>query len=255
MSEKKEQLSTFTNSTIDKEEVEKFSIIAEQWWDEDGKFKPLHRLNPLRISFIKEQIINHFSLNISNQEMPLAGINILDVGCGGGLLAEPLARLGANVMAIDASEKNIKIAKAHADISRLDINYQNITVEELAETKIIFDVVLAMEVVEHVANIDKFLQSIVKITKTSGLIFVATINRTIKSYLAAIIGAEYVLRWLPIGTHDWHKFMKPSEIYNHMHNQNVVVKYVQGVSFNPLLAKWYLSKDTDINYIMVIEKL
>ena len=197
------------NNTINKKEIEKFSKIAEEWWDPEGKFKPLHKFNPIRISYIKENIINSFKL--SNNSKPLNNVEILDIGCGGGLLSEPMCRLGAKVSGIDASEKNISIAKLHAKKSNLDINYV-CTSPENFKTKSRFDVILNMEIVEHVEDVDFFLKSCSKLLKKNGIMFVATINKTLKSYLFAIIGAEYVLRWLPIGTHEWEKFITPDEL-------------------------------------------
>ena len=197
------------NNTINKKEIEKFSKIAEEWWNPQGKFKPLHKFNPIRISYIKENIVNTFKL--TNKEKPLNKVKILDIGCGGGLLSEPMSRLGAQVFGIDASEKNINVAKLHAKKNNLDINYK-CTSPEKFNTKIKFDVILNMEIVEHVEDIDFFLKSCSKLLKKNGIMFVATLNKTLKSYLFAIIGAEYILRWLPIGTHSWEKFIKPNDL-------------------------------------------
>ena len=186
-------------TTINKEEIDKFSKIAEEWWDPEGKFKPLHIFNPLRIKYIKDSIIKHF--NIKKKKLPLSGLNILDIGCGGGLIAEPMSRLGANITGIDASEKNIKIAKAHLKKSKLKINYKCASPENFNQ-KEKFDIILNLEIIEHVEDVELFLEKSSKLLKKDGLMFVATINKTLKSYLFAIIGAEYILRWLPIGTHD-----------------------------------------------------
>ena len=186
-------------TSINKKEIDKFSKIADEWWDPEGKFKPLHKFNPTRIKYIKENIINNFKLK--NKSKPLSGIKILDIGCGGGLLSEPMSRMGANVTGIDASDKNIKIAKLHSKKNKLKINYLCSSPEKLKIEKK-FDVILNMEIVEHVEDIDFFLKSCSKLLKKNGLMFVATINKTLKSYVFAIVGAEYVLRWLPIGTHE-----------------------------------------------------
>ena len=196
-------------STINKKEIEKFSRIAEEWWDPTGKFKPLHKFNPIRISYIKEKIIDSFKLE--NSDKPLRKIRLLDIGCGGGLLSEPMYRLGAEVTGIDASEKNIQVAKLHAKKNNLKINYLTASPENLKiERK--FDVILNMEIIEHVEDIDIFLKSCSLLLKKGGIMFVATINKTLKSYLFAIIGAEYILRWLPIGTHEWDKFVDPNKL-------------------------------------------
>ena len=202
-------------STINKKEIEKFSRIAEEWWDPTGKFKPLHKFNPIRISYIKEKIINSFKLE--NSDKPLQKIRLLDIGCGGGLLSEPMSRLGAEVTGIDASEKNIQVAKLHAKKNNLKINYLTASPENLKiDGK--FDVILNMEIVEHVENVEYFLQSCSKLLKPKGLMFVATLNKTFKSYIFAIVGAEYILKWLPIGTHEWEKFVKPEELETILRN-------------------------------------
>ena len=198
-------------NTINKKEIEKFSKIAEEWWDPKGKFKPLHKFNPIRISYIKENIINTF--NLQKNDSSLKGIKILDIGCGGGLLSEPMARMGADVTGIDASEKNINVAKLHAEKNELKIKYYCSSPENF-KTDDKFDVILNMEIIEHVDDVDFFLKSCAKLLKKNGIMFVATLNKTLKSYLFAIIGAEYVLGWLPIGTHEWEKFIKPEELIN-----------------------------------------
>ena len=196
-------------NTINKKEIEKFSKIAAEWWDPNGKFKPLHKFNPVRIKYIKENIIKKFNLNSSNK--PLKTINILDIGCGGGLLSEPMSRLGANVVGIDASKKNIEVAKFHAKKNKLKINYICASPEILKIQKK-FDVILSMEIVEHVEDINFFIKKSSELLKKNGLMFIATLNKTLKSYVFAIVGAEYILKWLPIGTHDWNKFIKPDEL-------------------------------------------
>ena len=197
------------NNTINKKEIEKFSKIAEEWWNPDGKFKPLHKFNPIRISYIKDNIVSTFK--IQNKKKPLEKVKILDIGCGGGLLSEPMRRLGAEVVGIDASEKNINVAKLHAKKNNLDIKYL-CTSPEKFKINNKFDVILNMEIVEHVEDVNFFLQSCSKLLKKNGIMFVATLNKTLKSYIFAIIGAEYILRWLPIGTHEWEKFIKPEEL-------------------------------------------
>ncbi len=233
-------------SSVNKKEIEKFSSMAAEWWDPDGKFKPLHKFNPIRIKYIKENIIKQFKLK--NKVKPLSGISILDIGCGGGLLSEPMSKLGANVTGIDASIKNIKIAKLHAKKNKLKINYSCSSPEKLKiNTK--FDVILNMEIVEHVEDISFFLKSCTKLLKKNGLMFVATINKTLKSYIFAIIGAEYILRWLPIGTHEWEKFVKPDELKEILFKNNLSLKRLDGMHFNLVKDEWSITKDLSINYI------
>ena len=233
-------------TTVNKKEIEKFSKMAEEWWDVEGKFKPLHKFNPIRIKYIKDSIIENFKLQ-NNEKLPLKGINLLDIGCGGGLLSEPMSRLGATVTGIDASEKNIEIAKIHAKKSKLNINYICSSPEKIKKDK--FDVILNMEIVEHVDNVDLFLKSSTNLLNDNGLMFVATINKTLKSYLFAIIGAEYVLRWLPIGTHEWEKFVKPEILQNILSNFNMKLIKTDGLKYNLILDRWSLNKDTSVNYI------
>jgi 2-polyprenyl-6-hydroxyphenyl methylase/3-demethylubiquinone-9 3-methyltransferase len=235
--------------SIDENEIAKFSAMADQWWDLNGKFKPLHKFNPVRIGYVRDHIKSHF-----NRE-DCEGITLLDIGCGGGLLSEPMARQGMDVTAIDASEKNIKIASLHAEKSDLKIDYRCTSAEELATTGIQFDVVLNMEVIEHVADVESFLKASCGLAKPNGIMILATLNRTIKSYALAIVGAEYVLKWLPKGTHDWNKFLKPSEIEPHLRNNGMNLQKIQGVSYNPLQDEWGLSSDIDVNYMMLINKL
>ena len=233
-------------STVNKKEIEKFSKMAAEWWDPEGKFKPLHKFNPIRIKYIKDNII--YSFKLKSKEQPLQKINILDIGCGGGLLSEPMARLGANVTGIDASDKNIKIAKLHAKKNKLSINYFCSSPEKL-KTKKKFDVILNMEIIEHVEDINFFIKSCSKLLKKNGLMFVATLNKTLKSYVFAIIGAEYVLRWLPIGTHDWEKFVKPEDLKNILSKNNLKIEKIDGMNFDIFKDEWNISKDTSINYI------
>ena len=233
-------------NSVNKKEIEKFSQMAAEWWDPEGKFKPLHKFNPIRIKYIKDNII--YSLKLKSKKRPLEKINILDIGCGGGLLSEPMARLGANVTGIDASDKNIKIAKLHAKKNKLNINYFCSSPEKL-KTKKKFDVILNMEIIEHVEDINFFIKSCSKLLKKNGLMFVATLNKTLKSYVFAIIGAEYILRWLPIGTHDWEKFVKPADLKNILSKNNLKIEKIDGMNFNILKDEWSISKDTSINYI------
>ena len=238
-------------NSINKKEIEKFSKIADEWWNPNGKFKPLHNFNPIRIKYIKENLIKDFNIKLSDK--PLKNINLLDIGCGGGLLSEPMYRLGANVVAIDASEKNIKVAKFHAKKNKLKIDYKVASPEKL-KTKIKFDVILNMEIVEHVENIDFFIKESAKLLKKNGVMFVATLNKTLKSYVFAIIGAEYVLKWLPIGTHDWEKFVKPEDLIKISKKNNLSPKELDGMKFNILDNSWKISNDTSINYIVRFKK-
>ena len=239
-------------NSINKKEIEKFSKMAAEWWDPSGKFKPLHKFNPIRIRYIKENIINSFKLK--SKKKPLDNINILDIGCGGGLLSEPMRRLGANVTGIDASSKNINIAKLHAKKNKLKINYLCSSPEKLKIQKK-FDVILNMEIVEHVEDINFFINSCSKLLKKNGLMFVATLNKTLKSYLFAIIGAEYVLRWLPIGTHDWEKFVKPEDLKKILNKNNLKLVKLDGMNFDIISNEWSVSSDTSINYIVKSIKL
>ena len=233
-------------TSVNKKEIDKFSKMANEWWDPEGKFKPLHKFNPTRIKYIKENIINNFKLK--NKLRPLSGINILDIGCGGGLLSEPMSRMGANVTGIDASNKNIKIAKLHSEKNKLKINYLCSSPEKLKITKK-FDVILNMEIVEHVEDIDFFLKSCSKLLKKDGLMFVATINKTLKSYIFAIVGAEYVLRWLPIGTHEWEKFVKPEDLKKILMKYDLYLNKLEGMNFNIIKDEWSISRDLSVNYI------
>ena len=233
-------------NSINKKEVEKFSKIAEEWWDPKGKFKPLHNFNPIRIKYIKDNIIKDFNIKPSNK--PLKNMKILDIGCGGGLLSEPMCRLGANVVGIDASKKNIQVAKLHAIKNKLKIDYK-VASPEMLKTKIKFDVILNMEIIEHVEDIDFFIKESSKLLKKGGVMFVATLNKTLKSYAFAIIGAEYILKWLPIGTHDWEKFVKPNNLIDILKKNNLIFKKLDGMKFNMLDNSWKVSDDTSVNYI------
>ena len=235
-------------TTINKEEIQKFSKLADEWWDVNGKFKPLHMFNPIRIEYILEEISKHFKLN-RNKKFLLKDLAILDIGCGGGLISEPMARLGGNITGIDASEKNIKIASLHSKENNLKITYLNKSPEQLDE-KEKFDIILNLEVVEHVDNLDLYLKSCYKLLKKNGLMFTATINRTFTSYIKAIIGAEYILRWLPIGTHDWNKFIKPEEMQKKLTDKKFLTNNIKGLEFNPIFNKWKKSENLSVNYII-----
>ena len=235
-------------TTINKEEIQKFSKLADQWWDVNGKFKPLHMFNPIRIEYIVEEISKHFKLN-RNKKFLLKDLAILDIGCGGGLISEPMARLGGNITGIDASEKNIKIASLHSKENNLKITYLNKSPEQLDE-KEKFDIILNLEIVEHVDNLDLYLESCYKLLKKNGLMFTATINRTFTSYIKAIIGAEYILRWLPIGTHDWNKFIKPEEMQKKLTDKKLLTNNIKGLEFNPIFNKWKKSENLSVNYII-----
>jgi len=240
-------------TTINKEEIQKFSSLAEEWWDVKGKFKPLHMFNPIRIEYITQMIRKYFK--ISDQKInPFNELKILDIGCGGGLISEPMARLGAKVTGIDASEKNIKIAKIHSQESNLKINYLNSSPERLDEREE-FDIILNLEVIEHVEDVELYIKSCNKLLKKNGLMFTATLNRTITSYIKAIVGAEYILRWLPIGTHDWNKFIRPEELEKKLSIENFKTIEVKGLVFNPLNSKWKRSDNLSVNYIICSSKV
>ena len=237
--------------TINKKEIDKFSKLADEWWDPEGKFKPLHNFNPVRLRYIKDTITKKFG--VKSEKLPLKDIKILDIGCGGGLLSEPLSRLGAKVTGIDASDRNIKIAKMHLKKSKLDIDYYCSSPDKfVAREK--FDVVLNMEIVEHVNNVDFFLFKSSELLKKNGLMFIATLNKTLKSYIFAIIGAEYILKWLPIGTHDWNKFLKPRDLINICKNNSLNLNNLIGVKFDILKNEWIVSEDSSVNYLAQFSK-
>ena len=238
-------------NTINKEEIEKFSKIADEWWNPNGKFKPLHKFNPVRISYIRENITNIFK--IKNKKKPLENVKILDIGCGGGLLSEPMKRLGAEVVGIDASNKNIQVAKIHAKKNKLDIKYFCASPENF-ETEKKFDVILNMEIIEHVDDVDFFLKSCSNLLKKDGIMFIATLNKTLKSYIFAIIGAEYIMRWLPIGTHDWEKFIKPDYLVDTLKKYNLSLSKIDGMKFNLIKDEWSISSDNSVNYISLFVK-
>jgi 2-polyprenyl-6-hydroxyphenyl methylase/3-demethylubiquinone-9 3-methyltransferase len=239
------------NNTANQKEIEKFSKLSSEWWNPKGKFKPLHKFNPIRQEYLVDQISNNYKIDLT-KKLPFQNLKILDVGCGGGLLSEPFARLGAKTTGIDASSTNIEVAKYHANEMGLNIDYRCCKPEDIQNET--FDVILCMEIIEHVDNVDFFIESCVKILKKNGLIFFATLNKTIKSYFLAIVGAEYILRWLPIGTHDWHKFLKPQTIINKISKHYLNHENTTGVVFNPFLNQWKLSDDTDVNYIVFFKK-
>ncbi len=236
--------------SIDPSEVELFSALAAEWWDPRGPFKPLHEFNPVRVGYIRNQICAHLG-RVATDPKPLAGLDIADIGCGGGLLCEPISRLGANITGVDPSDKNISVASLHARQMGLGINYLQTSVEALAEAGQTFDVVLAMEVLEHVADVSSFMQACAKILKPGGIFIGATLNRTLKSLALAKIGVEYILRWLPVGTHDWDKFLTPAETTRSLRDAGLGLQTIQGVTYNPLKGEWRTSTDTDINYIFV----
>ena len=235
-------------STINRDEIQKFSKLADEWWDVKGKFKPLHLFNPIRIEYITEKIKQHFNIN-KNKETFLNDLNILDIGCGGGLISEPMARLGGTVTGIDASKKNIEVAKIHSKKNNLKISYLNKSPEQLF-IKEKFDIILNLEIVEHVENVDLYLESCKNLIKKNGIMFTATLNRTLISYIKAILGAEYILRWLPIGTHDWNKFIKPEELEKYLFDEKFDTLDITGLKFNFFLKKWKKSKDLSVNYII-----
>lgn len=245
-------MSGSAKSSIDPAEVERFSRIAAEWWDPRGKFAPLHKFNPVRLAFIRDQALYRFGRD-PKARRPFEGLRLLDIGCGGGLLSEPMTRLGFQVTGVDASERNIGTAAAHAAEQGLDIDYRASTAEALvAAGEPAFDVILNMEVIEHVADPGEYLRSCAQLMKPGGLMIVATLNRTLKALALAKVGAEYVLRWLPAGTHDWSKFLRPDEIRDFLSSEPVVVDGPYGVVFNPLTGRWTESTDTDVNYMMTV---
>ena len=237
-------------ATVDPEEVAFFAAIADSWWDPNGPFKPLHQLNPTRLGYIRREVVAHFGLD-DKALKPFKGLRLLDIGCGGGLISEPMCRLGANVVAVDASEKNIKTASVHAGAGGLEIDFRNTTAETLAEAGELFDVIINMEVIEHVADVDAYLSACRKLLKPGGIMLLSTINRTPKAYLFAIIGAERVLKWLPKGAHDWDKFLTPTELAGASQKAGFAPSEATGFVFNPFSGRWRLSNsDTSVNYAM-----
>ena len=243
-------MSQAAKTTIDQAEVDRFTAMAAEWWDPTGKFKPLHKFNPVRIRYIRDKAIEHFGRDASAHR-PLEGLRVLDIGCGGGLLSEPMARLGATVVGADASERNIGIASTHAAQSGVDVDYRAVTAEELAAAGEKFDIILNMEVVEHVADVEFFISTCASMVKPGGMMFIATINRTMKAMALAIVGAEYVLRWLPKGTHQFEKLVRPEELEKPVLESGMQIVERKGVFFNPLMNQWNLSKDTDVNYMVL----
>ncbi|MEM5583776.1 MULTISPECIES: bifunctional 2-polyprenyl-6-hydroxyphenol methylase/3-demethylubiquinol 3-O-methyltransferase UbiG [unclassified Roseibium] len=239
--------------TIDSAEVARFSAMADEWWDPTGKFKPLHKFNPVRLAYIKQEVCRQFGRDPKSSDA-FKGLRFLDIGCGGGLLSEPMARLGAEVVGADPSEINIEIARSHMQKSGLEIDYRSETAEALAASGETFDVVLNMEVVEHVADVPLFMEATGSMVRPGGLMFVATINRTLKAYALAIVGAEYVLRWLPKGTHSYEKLVRPAEIEAPLRSTGLKVIDRSGVSFNPLTDSWARSRDMDVNYMLLAER-
>jgi 2-polyprenyl-6-hydroxyphenyl methylase/3-demethylubiquinone-9 3-methyltransferase len=241
------------NPTVDAEEVTRFEALAAEWWDPDGCFKALHRFNPERIRFVRDQACAHFDsvrARAVTDTQPFSGLNILDIGTGGGLVAEPMTRLGARVTGIDPSAKNIGTAQAHARQMGLDITYREATVEALAQESATFDLVIMLEVIEHVADTVAFFDAATALVKPGGMLIAATLNRTIKSYALAIVGAEYVMRWLPIGTHHWNKFLTPNELSAHVRACGLSVQTVMGMIYNPLSGQWRTGTDTSVNYML-----
>ena len=243
-----------SGQTVDPEEIEKFAALAEDWWDPDGKFRPLHRLNPTRLRYILDRIAAHFDRNPEGDQ-PLKGLTILDIGCGGGLLCEPLTRLGARVTGIDATHRSVAIASHHAQDGGLKIDYRATTAEQLVEQGESYDVVVSMEVVEHVADVDEFLSACSSLVGSNGILLLSTLNRTPKSWLFAIAAAEYILRWLPRGTHDWRRFLRPSELAAGLRKQGMELQDLTGVAYNPLDDSWRVApRDLDVNYMMTALK-
>ena len=242
-------MSSASINTLDTEEIARFSKISATWWDENGPFKPLHHMNPTRLEYVTQQIIQCYSKN-TDISLNFQGLSIIDIGCGGGLMSEPLTRLGANVTGIDGSDKTIDVASAHAQLMGLDIDYRCTTAEDLAATGVQYDVVLALEIVEHVADVPGFIKTCQSLAKPGGLVIFSTLNRTLKSYAIAIVGAEYVMRWLPVGTHEWKKFLTPGELGGYMRETGLTLGDISGMSFNPIAWSWSLSQDLAVNYFI-----
>lgn len=240
-------------TTIEPAEVERFSALAAEWWNPNGKFRTLHRFNPVRLAFIRDHVAAHFGRD-ARRARPFEGLRLLDIGCGGGLLCEPMARLGAEVVGADASQTNIEVARLHAAESGVGIDYRNATAEALADAGERFDVILNMEVVEHVSDVDFFIGRCAHMIKPGGIMFVATINRTLKALGLAIIGAEYVLRWLPRGTHDYGKLVRPEELERALAQAGMTIRDRTGVVYNPLADRWQRSRDMDVNYMVLAER-
>jgi 2-polyprenyl-6-hydroxyphenyl methylase/3-demethylubiquinone-9 3-methyltransferase len=240
-------------SSIDPDEVARFAAIAEAWWDPNGKFRPLHKFNPIRIEYVRDHLAAHFGRDVTART-PFAGLRLIDIGCGGGLVAEPMARMGFSVTGVDATERNIGVAEAHAAEQDLAIDYRFAAAEDLVAAGEQFDVVLALEVIEHVADPVDFLASVGRLVRPGGLVVMATLNRTAKAFGLAIVGAEYLMGWLPRGTHTWSKFLKPSELAAGLRRAGLVVENLSGVSYNPIADRWSMGADTSVNYLMVAKK-
>ena len=239
--------------TVDPQEIKNFTQAAEQWWDEQGAFALLHKINPLRLRFIRDEITSHFQLPMTATH-PYQDLSILDIGCGGGILCEPLTRLGAAVLGIDAGQENIEAAQAHAELQALPITYQCTTAEELSTQGRTFDVVTALEIVEHVADVPQFLEACCALVKPGGLLILSTLNRTLQSFLLGIVAAEYVLRLVPRGTHTWQKFCEPAELAGPLEAHGCTLKSLRGMTFSPLRRQWELSDDLKVNYLVCAEK-
>jgi len=246
-------MSEAAKSTIDQSEVDRFSAMAAEWWSPTGKFKPLHKFNPVRLTYIRDKAAENFGLDPKSPK-PLEGLRVLDIGCGGGLLSEPVARMGATVVGADPSEKNIGIASTHAKASGVSVDYRPVTAEQLAEAGETFDIVLNMEVVEHVADVEFFMSTCSRMVSPGGMMFVATINRTMKAAALAIFAAENILRWLPRGTHQYEKLVRPEELEAPMTASGLEIIDRTGVFFNPLANQWNLSKDMDVNYMLLAKR-
>ncbi len=246
-------MSAEARTTIDQVEVDRFSAMAAEWWDPTGKFKPLHKINPVRLAYIRDHVSAHFGRD-PKAHRPLDGLRILDIGCGGGLLSEPVARMGANVLGADASERNIGIASTHAAQTGVEVDYRAVTAESLAAAGETFDVVLNMEVVEHVADVEFFISTCASMVRPGGLMLISTINRTFKAAALAIVGAEYVLGWLPRGTHQYEKLVRPEELEAPLKTSGMEVVEMKGVFFNPLHNQWNLSADIDVNYMVLARR-
>ncbi len=242
-----------SDRTINYQEIHNFDRLAAEWWDETGPFKPLHQLNPTRIQFIRDVILSHFAIP-SHRSSLLDGVSILDLGCGGGLVCEPLARLGAKVIGVDAGEQTIAVASHHAKQMNLSIDYRVASSSDLVAEGQIFDVVLALEIVEHVADVGLFVQECARLVRPGGCLILSTLNRTWKSYVMAILGAEYILRWVPRGTHQWEKFITPAELADYVRQTGLIIQSIQGMEFNPFQWSWSLGQDLDVNYLMYAAK-
>lgn len=240
-------------ATLDPAERDRFAALASEWWDPAGKFGPLHRIGPARLTFLRDELVRHFGRNGGGLR-PLTGLGLLDIGCGGGLISEPLARLGATVTGLDPAPENIVVARQHASLQGLTIDYQVGRVEELAEQGRLYDAVVCLEVVEHVPDVGAFLASCGRLLRPGGLMLLSTINRTLKAYALAIIGAEYVLRWLPVGTHRWDRFVTPQELAQHLRSAGLTEPSLRGLLYNPFQDAWSLGSDTDVNYLAAAAK-